>query len=433
VSKILKFLLLLILITNCSLDKKTGFWSKPEEIKNNKNLIVEKLFENEKSYNEEFNSNLKIKLSKNFNVTRLSELSNNNGRIDYESELKKISKFKYSKIDNFNKFEPDIIIDEKSIIFFDKKGTLLKFDKNSKLIWKKNYYSKGEKKIGPLINLASYNNYLIITDNLAKYYAVDINTGNLLWMKQNKAPFNSQVKIHKNKIYTVDYNNVLRCFSIKDGIELWNVKTESSFIKSSKKLSLVIGEKKIIFENSIGDISAVDINTAKLIWQTPTQDNLIYENSFNLKSSDMVLSNKSILFSNNFNEFYSMNIDTGILNWKQSINSSVRPSVVENFIFTVTNEGFLVIIDENNGNIIRISNVYNNIKKKKRSQIFPVGFAIGKKNIYLTLSNGRLIIIDIETGKSKLKLKIDNEKISRPIILDKNLFIIKNNSIIKFD
>ena len=72
-------------------------------------------------------------------------------------------------------------------------------------------------------------------------------------MKQNKAPFNSQVKIHKNKIYTVDYNNVLRCFSIKDGIELWNVKTESSFIKSSKKLSLVIGEKKIIFENSIGD------------------------------------------------------------------------------------------------------------------------------------------------------------------------------------
>ena len=136
-SKILKFLLLLILITNCSLDKKTGFWSKPEEIKKNKNLIVEKLFENEKIYNEEFNSNLKIKLSKNFNVTRLSELSNNNGRIDYESELKKISKFKYSKIDNFNKFEPDIIIDEKSIIFFDKKGTLLKFDKNSKLIWKK--------------------------------------------------------------------------------------------------------------------------------------------------------------------------------------------------------------------------------------------------------------------------------------------------------
>jgi len=297
----------------------------------------------------------------------------------------------------------------------------------------KNYYNKGEKKIRPLLNLASDNKYLVVADNLAKYYAIDINSGSLLWTKQNMAPFNSQVKIHNNRIYTVDFNNVLRCFSIKDGDELWNVKTESSFIKSPKKLSLVVSNGKIIFNNSIGDISAVDISTGKLIWQTPTQDSSIYEDSFNLKSSDLIVSDKSILFSNNYNEFYSINIDNGILNWRQSINSSVRPSTAENFIFTVSNEGFLVIIDENKGNIIRISNIYNNIKEKKRSKIFPVGFVVGEKNIYLTLSNGRLIVVDITTGKSNLMLKIDNEKISRPIILDKNLFIVKNNSIIKFD
>tara|TARA_X000000368_G_C23014358_1_gene704950 strand:- start:156 stop:1454 length:1299 start_codon:yes stop_codon:yes gene_type:complete len=432
VSKILKFLLLFILITNCSLDKKTGFWSKPEKIKKNKNLIIEELFKNEKYYDKEFNPNLKIKLTKNFNK-KINNLSNNNGRIDYDGKLKTISKFKYSKIDNFNKFEPDIIFDKKNIIFFDNKGTLLKFDKNSKLIWKKNYYNKGEKKIRPLLNLASDNKYLVVADNLAKYYAIDINSGSLLWTKQNMAPFNSQVKIHNNRIYTVDFNNVLRCFSIKDGDELWNVKTESSFIKSPKKLSLVVSNGKIIFNNSIGDISAVDISTGKLIWQTPTQDSSIYEDSFNLKSSDLIVSDKSILFSNNYNEFYSINIDNGILNWRQSINSSVRPSTAENFIFTVSNEGFLVIIDENKGNIIRISNIYNNIKEKKRSKIFPVGFVVGEKNIYLTLSNGRLIVVDITTGKSNLMLKIDNEKISRPIILDKNLFIVKNNSIIKFD
>ena len=180
-------------------------------------------------------------------------MSNNNGRIDYESELKKISKFKYSKIDNFNKFEPDIIIDEKSIIFFDKKGTLLKFDKNSKLIWKKNYYSKGEKKIGPLINLASYNNYLIITDNLAKYYAVDINTGNLLWMKQNKAPFNSQVKIHKNKIYTVDYNNVLRSFIQLQSLYNFklNIVLPKEILKIHQSEIKKHNSKNIIFTNLI--------------------------------------------------------------------------------------------------------------------------------------------------------------------------------------
>ena len=36
-----------------------------------------------------------------------------------------------------------------------------------------------EKKIRPLLNLASNKNYLIVTDNLARYYAIDINNGNL--------------------------------------------------------------------------------------------------------------------------------------------------------------------------------------------------------------------------------------------------------------
>ena len=37
------------------------------------------------------------------------------------------------------------------------------------------------------------------------------------------------------------------------------------------------------------------------------------------------------------------------------------------------------------------------------------------------------------SGKSSLILKIDNDKISRPFILNKNLFIVKDNAIIKLD
>jgi outer membrane protein assembly factor BamB len=51
----------------------------------------------------------------------------------------------------------------------------------------------------------------------------------------------------------------LRCFSLKDGKELWNIKTENSLIRSQKKLSMVIVNDLLYFKNSIGDISAVDI------------------------------------------------------------------------------------------------------------------------------------------------------------------------------
>ena len=96
-------------------------------------------------------------------------------------------------------------------------------------------------------------------------------------------------------------------------------------------------------------------------------------------------------------------------------------------------EGYLVIIEKNSGNIIKVTNIFKNFKKKKRDKIKPIGFIIGIKNIYLTTSNGRLLVIDIKTGTTNSILKIDNDKISRPFVLNNNLFVIKDNAIIKLD
>ena len=426
--------LIILLITNCSLDNKSGIWTKSEKIKVEKKLIISELFKKEESLSKEFNSNVKIQLKSYLsNNSFLNNLSNNNGRVNYNGNLKSLSKFKYSTIDNFDELEPEIVFEGNNIIFFDNKGSILKFDQFSKLIWKKNYYKKTEKKQNPILSLANNQKTLVIVDNFAKYYAINIKTGELLWSKRNSAPFNSQIKIYKDKFFVTDFDNVLKCFSIKDGKELWNVKTETTFIKSQKKLSLVILRGKVYFNNSIGDISAVDVNSGNLIWQTPTQSSSIYESAFLLKTSDLVANDESILLSNNKNEFFSINANTGVLNWKQKINSNLRPTIVDNLVFTVTMEGFLVVVENSTGNIIRVTNVFDRFKKKKKSKIKPVGFIVGASNIYLTTDNGRLIIIDILSGKSSLILKIDNEKISRPFILNKNLFIVKDNAIIKLD
>ena len=96
-------------------------------------------------------------------------------------------------------------------------------------------------------------------------------------------------------------------------------------------------------------------------------------------------------------------------------------------------EGFLVVIESQQGNIIRITDIFKQFKNKKRSKIKPVGFIIGSDNIYLTTSHGRLMTIDLASGKTVSMLKIDNDKISRPFILNQNLYIIKENSIIKLN
>ena len=432
-NNILKYFIFLILLNNCSLDASKKIW------KNKKNTIIKEnnktqLFNREESLNKQFNSQLKIKLTtKLVNDNLPNNLLNNIGRADFDGELKKISKFKFSKIKDFKYYEPELIFDSDNLIFFNNKGSIIKFDSDSNIIWKKNYYNKSEKKISPFLTFSKDSKTLIVADNISKYYAINLKDGILLWSKYNSSPFNSQIKIYNDKFFIVDFNNTLRCISIKNGKELWNIKAGDAFIKSQKKHSIITLNNILYFTNSTGDITAVDIDTGVMLWQTPTQISKIYEDTFSLKTSNIVANDKMIIFSNNKNKFYSLDLATGTIKWKLNINSNIQPTIINNLIFTVSNEGFLAIIDSSTGNILRVTDIFSLFKEKDRNKINPVGFLVAKKNIYLTADNGKLLVIDIENGKTNSVIKISNNKISKPYVSNKSLFVVKDNSIVKLD
>ena len=433
-NKILYFFLILLFVYSCSFNKNSKFWTASQNVPEENNPNYQEIFVEEEALNKELNANVPINLDNIFyNNSKIRDYFNNDGRLNFNGVLKKSSRYKFSKIKNFNQFEPKISFNNKDLIFFDNKGSILKFDDKSKLIWKKNYYSKSEKKLKPILQFANNGKTLVVADNIAKYFALDINTGELLWSKNNLAPFNSQIKILKDKFFIVDFSNTLRCFSLKNGKELWNIRTENSLIRSQKKLSMVIVNDLIYFKNSIGDISAVDIKEGELLWQLPTQSSLIYEAAFSLETSDLITDGNTLFFSNNKNQFFSIDLATGSFNWENQVNSSLKPSLVGNYIFTVSLEGYLIVIEKNSGNIIRVTDVFNNFKKKKRDKIKPVGFIIGTNNIYLSTDHGRLMVIDIKSGRTKSILKIDNDKISRPHVIDKDLYVVKENAIIRLN
>ncbi len=433
-NKILYLFTILILFSSCSFNKNSKFWTNSKSVNKEIESNYEELFPTDVALKEEFNSNLKIKLSPKTAVNWVNnDLLNNSLRINFNNDLENSSRYKFSKIENFSKYQPDISFYNNNLLFFDNKGTILKFDSNSKLIWEKNYYSKSEKKLNPILQLVNNGKYLVVADNITKYYMLDIETGNLIWSKNNLAPFNSEIKIYKDKFFIIDFTNTLRCFSIKNGEEIWNIPTEKSLIRSQKKLSMIIIKDNLYFNNSIGDITAVNISKGELLWQIPTQNNLIYESSFSLETSELISNEKELFFSNNKNEFFSIDLNTGTINWKNKINSNIKSTLVDNFLISISIEGYLIITEKSSGNIVRVTDIFQNFKKKKRSNIKPTGFIVGLNKIYLSTSNGRLLIIDISTGKTISVLKIDNEKISKPFVQNKNLFLIKNNSIIKLN
>lgn len=427
--KIIAIFFSLILISNCSFNSNSRIWNdQKNEIEQNENIV--EIFGTKEVATKEFNSNISI----DFSDTAPQNLKYNNfGSYDYKARLEKVEGYRFSKFNSLDGLNSKPLFLKDGLIYFDKKGALLRFDQNSKVIWKNNFYSKSEKKLNPILSLALDENNLVIVDNISKVYSVNLNTGELNWSKNNPYPFNSEIKIHNESFFAIDFNNTLRCFKIIDGSECWNLATESSFTISNTDYSLAIIDNQVIFNNSIGDITAVDISSGLIIWQLPTQSSNIINQTYNFKLSNLVSDGKSIFFSNNRNEFYSVDIKTGSLNWKNDISSKLTPIILDEFILTISEDGYFFTIQKEQGNILRINDIYSLYKAKKRKDIKPEGFVIANNKIFLTNNNGHLIVINLKTGKIEQIKKIAREKISKPYIFNQHLYLVKNGTIVKYD
>ena len=183
-NKLIFTFIALFFLNNCSLNENSKIWNGNQNIINN-NKNIKKVFYEEKRIVSEFNQGLKLDLSKidiNFNPINNQ---NNLGSQNFSGLLTKNEKFKFSKIEEKEhvKFKPIFFND--GIIYFDRKGTIIKYDKNKKIIWKKNYYTKIEKKLNPKLNFFKYNQNLIVADSISKYYSINLQTGKLNWSKYN--------------------------------------------------------------------------------------------------------------------------------------------------------------------------------------------------------------------------------------------------------
>ena len=431
-NRIIILIIALTFLNQCSLNENSRIWKdKEKKLEAQKN--IKKVFLEDKKITTEFNQELKLDLSIIKFNNKITDNKNNYGSQNYEGLIDKIGNYKFSKFEDINQLNFKPIFLDDGLIFFDKKGSIIRYNDKTKVLWKQNHYSKSEKKLRPKLDFIQDGENLLITDSIAKYYSVNINSGELNWSKNNIYPFNSDIKKHKNKIFVIDYKNTLRCYNVSDGNECWNLKTEDSFTISNSKFSLIVINDKVIFSNSIGDITAVDIETGVIIWQLPTQSSSIINETYNFKISKLVSDGNSIIFSNNKNEFHSIDVKTGTINWINEINSNITPIITENLIFTVSNEGYLIVIEKNKGNIIRVTDLFKNYKLKKRKNIKPVGFVIGNTNLYLTNTDGKMIVVDLSLGDIKKIEKISGDFVSKPFIVNENLFVIRNGSIVQYN
>ena len=111
------------------------------------------------------------------------------------------------------------------------------------------------------------NNIIYVGDNLGYLYAYNYISDKILWAKDYKIPFNSNLKIFQDKIIISNQNNDLNILKKSTGDLLKSIPTERVFIKNQFKNNLSINNKgDVIFLNSFGSLYSINLSSMKINW-----------------------------------------------------------------------------------------------------------------------------------------------------------------------
>ncbi len=430
--KILIFIIILIL-SHCSFDNKTGIWKnntkdskKIDKFKNFKTLSTkEKLFDKII----EPSQNLKISvrpikknsawLNKNYNS------SNNLDNFSYKN-LNKII-FKSKKLNN-GTLDENILFDGDKIIATNDKGDIIVYSISSKKITLKfNFYKKKFKNIKKKLSLTIYNKILYVTDNIGYIYALDYNEKKILWAKDFKIPFRSNLKVFNNKIITSNTNNVLYLINRLSGERLKSLPTEENPLKNNFSNSLALSNQFLFFLNTYGSIYSTNYEGDIRWFLNVNRSSSMKTNLFN--SNPIVIHNDKIIISTDTN-LYLMNMINGRLENKVSINSIVQPITSGKNLFLITNKNLLVCIDLNLGNIIYsidISSQIANFLQTKKKSIETKTLFLSNNNLFLFLNNSYLVKISIKGEILEIN-KLPSKIRSLPIFINDSILYLNNKN-----
>ena len=104
----------------------------------------------------------------------------------------------------------------------------------------------------------------------------------------------------------------------------------------------------------------------------------------------------------------------------------IRPVISKNFIFLISENGFIVCLDKNNGNIIWSKNIFNKSKKINEKNIGKVtSLILASDQIILTTKKGYFLYLNYKNGKIINYARGDKSGFfSKPVIVNKNIYII---------
>ena len=423
--------IIILLITGCSFDNKSGIWTSDKDLKKNNDILKD--FKKISVSEDTFDKIISLENAKEIEIS--SPVNNLNWNDIYFNDENNLKNFKVGSLNQIlfkskklsrNKSNNYLIFENGNLILSDDKGNIIVYSvEEKKIISKYNFYRKEYKGIKKTLNLYVQNNIIYVSDSVGYLYAFDYKNNKVIWATNYKLPFKSNLKISGNKIICADVNNNLIFFDKRNGQLIKLIPTESTTITNEFVNNISKYKNFIFFLNSSGSLYSINSKTMDLKWFVNLNPslNMIQSNLFD--GSEIINDGSKIVVSSNKNTFL-IEAQTGLILKSYNFISAIKPIIHKNIGFFVTNNSLLVAINLDNSQILYYKDINLQVAKflntKKKNLNFK-NIMLLNNEVYIFLENSFILNFK-NNGELKEINKLPSQINSSPILIDTSILYL---------
>jgi outer membrane protein assembly factor BamB len=280
--------------------------------------------------------------------------------------------------------------------------------------------------------LAVDDNGVYAAAGFGSVFALDFESGNVLWRKDLNAPIRAAPTVCSDKLLVQTLDNRLLALNTQTGEEVWkyNISAEDTVLAGSSAPACSAEKNFAVAGFSNGDIQAFNASIGYPAWTVALIDSAQsnFSTSINSIKASPVIDGDTVYAIGHNDLLAAINYRTGEIIWKQQIGGTNMPWVAGNYLFVLSNNHELLALNKLNGAVLWSSALLNNYDLDERSDIYLSGPIIANNQLLITSSDGTVYAVSPINGKILNQISFKSSIPAAPIAADKTVVFVTDDA-----
>ena len=318
------------------------------------------------------------------------------------------------------------------IYTMDAHGQVCAFDAlTGKKIWNIDTSTKTKKYIYHGGGVSFDAGKVFVSTLTGEIWALEAKTGKVLWQQDTGLPLRTAPTVHGNRLFVITSNNRTITLDTRNGEKIWHHDdTQDALGFMGGGNPTAASETEAIIPYSSGNIFALRAENGHVLWQD-TLTSAESHSSVSMISqirARPIVDNFVIFVTSQNGHMLAINLLTSERLWDRNIGCIRTPAIGDNVIFAINTSNELICLTKDLGKILWMVSLpkYKNPEHKK-DPITWAGPVLAGNRLLITGSNGQLMSLSPETGKTLDTFETGHTILLSPVVANGIVYILQDS------